>query len=201
MVNISLRTLSRPDETKLRDIYCNLGLDYEEKVLPSIVNEVLKAVVAKYNASQLITMREHVSRQIRNELIARATEFNIVLDDVSITHLNFSPEYEKVVEMKQVAQQNAEKAKFFVLKAQEQKKSTILRAQGEQEAARMIGHAIKSNPAFIELRQIEAAREVAHHISKSANRVILDANSLMLNITTQEQKTKNLGTIANAAAD
>ena len=40
-------------------------------------------------------------------------DFNILLDDVSITHLNFSPEYEKAVESKQVAQQQAERAKYF----------------------------------------------------------------------------------------
>lgn len=44
-VNISLRTLYRPKEDFLPKIFSNLGLDYEERVLPSIINEVLKAVV------------------------------------------------------------------------------------------------------------------------------------------------------------
>ena len=106
---ISLRILFRPDPEYLPTIFLNLGENYEDRVLPSIGNEVLKAVVAQYNADQLLTQREKVSGEIKEILVNRARDFHITLDDVAITHLQFGKEFTQAIEGKQVAQQNAEK--------------------------------------------------------------------------------------------
>ena len=139
-VQISLRILSRPKPEALPEIMINLGEDWDERVLPSIVNEVLKATVAQYDAEQLLTEREAVSRKIRVALEKRAGEFNIILEDVSITHLMFSKEFTTAIESKQVAQQDAERSKFVVQKAEQEKLAVVILAEGEGEAAELISN-------------------------------------------------------------
>ncbi|RSH80899.1 prohibitin-1 [Apiotrichum porosum] len=170
MVSLTLRVMSRPDVNHLSEIYQNLGLDYDERVLPSIGNEVLKATVAQFDASELITNREIVSARIRDDLLNRAKEFNLVLEDVSITHMTFGKEFTTAVEQKQIAQQDAERAKFVVEKAEQERQAAVIRAEGEAEAASTISAALaKAGDAFVQFRKIETAREIAGSLSQSRN--------------------------------
>lgn len=182
MVNIGLRVLARPQASMLPDMYRKLGLDFDERVLPSIMNEVLKSVVAQFNASQLITMRQEVSLLIRRQLTDRAKDFFIILDDVSITDLSFGREYTAAIEAKQVAQQEAQRAHYQVEKAIQERQQKIVQAEGEAKAATLLGNALKSNPGYLKLRRIRAAQNVSNTISNSQNMVFLDAGALMLNV-------------------
>lgn len=79
-----------------------------------------------------------MSLLVRRELTERAQDFNIILDDVSITELSFGKEYTAAVEAKQVAQQEAQRAAFVVERAKQERQQKIVQAEGEAEAAKMI---------------------------------------------------------------
>jgi prohibitin 2 len=156
---------------------------------------------------------------VRDNLTQRALKFNIVLDDVSITHVAFSPEFTHAVEAKQVCYNNiiicyfvsllcfwgrstnSSACSIFSRSSYPGKtgihsvwhrwylscwldlfaQSIIIRASGEAKSAELIGEAMRTNKGFLELRRLEAARDIANLLATSGNRVMLDSQSLLLN--------------------
>ncbi|EPY42715.1 prohibitin [Angomonas deanei] len=180
---MAVRVLYQPDVNELHQIYRHLGVNYSETVLPSLINEIIRAVIAQFNAADLLQKRPEVSHQIALMLAERAKRFSIVITDVSITQMSFGKEYTHAVEAKQVAQQMAERAKFRVEQALQEKEAAILLAKGEAQAATLVGNAAKNNPAFFELRGLEAARKIAAQLKENGQgRYLLDSDSLYLNV-------------------
>ena len=105
-----------------------------------------------YTIAILNLNSSQVSLLIRKQLIDRARDFNIILDDVSITELSFGKEYAAAVEAKQIAQQEAQRAAYLVEKAKQEKQQKIVQAEGEAAAALMLGNAISKNPGYLKLR-------------------------------------------------
>jgi prohibitin 1 len=185
-VEIRLRLLFRPDQERLFQIHKTLGGSYQDTVLPSVGNEVMKTIIAQYDAEQLMKQRDQVSKTIRKEISEQLKAFDIMLDDVSITHLAFSREFSKSVEDKQVAEQQAERQKFIVQMAEQEKLAQIKKAEGEAEAAKMVSAALAQyGKAFVEVKRIDAAKDIAETLSKSNNVMYLPGNNganLLLNM-------------------
>lgn len=180
-INFEIRVLYKPDALRLKEIYRSLGKNYAEKVLSAVVKEVSKTIIAQYNAQELLSQREQVSADIKAALRERLGLFNILLDEISITQLSFSKEYEHAIEEKQIAQQTAERFKFVVEKAKQIKKSHVIAAEGDAQAIHLLGQSLQESPLFLELFRIETSKEIADVLGKSRNRVMLDSNALLIN--------------------
>lgn len=125
-----------------------------------------------------------VSQRVSEDLTERAKQFGFILDDISITHLTFGREFTQAVEMKQVAQQEAEKARFVVEKAEQQKLAAIISAEGDAAAAELLAKSFAdAGDGLVELRRIEAAEDIAYQLSRSRGVAYLPGNqSTLLNL-------------------
>ncbi len=136
-------------------IYQNLGIQYKERIIDPAVQEVVKAVTAKYTAVELITQREKVRSEIKELLRQRLVGYNIAVDDFSIINFKFSPQFTQAIESKQTAEQFALKAQRDLERIKIEAEQKVAQATAEAEALRLQ----KSNitPDLIKLRQIEAS--------------------------------------------
>jgi len=112
----------------------------------------------------------------------RAKDFSIILDDVAITDTQFSPLFTQSIEAKQIAQQEAFQARYVVMQAKEEKKQKIVSAEGEAASARLVGEALKENPAYLKLQRIEYGKKISKNIANGGNKVMLPADNLLLDI-------------------
>ena len=87
-------------------VYKNVGMGFEEVLITPAVNEVLKAVTAKYTAVELVSSRAEVSMLLDDGLNEKLNDYGIFINELNIINWDFSEEYINAVEAKQVAEQN-----------------------------------------------------------------------------------------------
>ena len=126
-------------------IYTEVGMGYEDVLITPSINEVLKAVTAKYTAQELVGNRVDVSVQLDESLNAKLNEYGIYVDDLNIINWDFSEEYIAAIEAKQVAEQNliktrTEQEQALVIANTEAQKQVIA-AQAEADKIKLLADA------------------------------------------------------------
>ena len=120
-------------QDKANVVYQSIGIQFKERIIDPAVQEVVKAVTAKYTAEELITKRPAVSEAMRANLAERLMEHNIAVDAFSIVGFSFSKIFMEAIESKQTAEQLALKAKRDLdrIKIEAEQKITAARAEAE----------------------------------------------------------------------
>lgn len=106
------------DSGRITDIHKNIGPGYKLRIIDPAVQEVFKAASAKFTAAQLVQNRQDVKNDAVTNIKSRLESRGIIVDDFSIINFEFSLEFAKAIEQKQVAQQNAERANFTLQQSQ-----------------------------------------------------------------------------------
>lgn len=137
-------------------IYQQYGTDFKGKVLTPNLEASVKQTIAKYTAEELLAKRSEVQDQIETALKSSVPSM-FVVTKYALVNEQFSAEYEKAIEAKQVAQQAAEKAQNELKKAQIDAESRIAQAKGEAEAIKIQAEAIQAQGGaeYVNLKAVE----------------------------------------------
>ena len=141
-----------PDKANV--VYQTIGVQFKERIIDPAIQEVTKAVSARYSAEELITKRAAVSEAMRANLAERLLPNNIAVDAVSIVAFSFSKIFTEAIESKQTAEQLALKAKRDLDRIKIEAEQKITAARAEAESLRLQRANISLD--LIELRKVEA---------------------------------------------
>lgn len=142
-VNATVAVNYNVDPSKVGELYVQVGPEYKGRIIDPAVQEVVKAVTAKYTAEELLTKRALVTEEIQSLLSARLAVNDIQVTAVSIVNFNFSGTFNAAIEAKVTAEQNALA-----------EKNNLAAAQFKAQAIRVTSEAA-NNEKYIQLQRLE----------------------------------------------
>ncbi|NET54241.1 MAG: prohibitin family protein, partial [Merismopedia sp. SIO2A8] len=131
------------------------------KVVAPQTQEAFKIAAAKRTAEQSITERRNLKQDFDDTLGRRLEKYAVDVIDTSVIDLNFSPEFARAVEEKQIAEQRAQRAVYVAQEAEQQAQADVNRAQGKAEAQRLLADTLNDEGGDLVLQKeaIQAWRE------------------------------------------
>lgn len=141
---VSLNWHILPEQANV--IFQHIGTedDIVAHIITPAIAEIIKAVIARYTAEEMITRRDQVKTEVDTALTTRLLAYNLVVDDVSLINVHFSQQFREAVEAKQIAEQEAKQAEFVAQKAIRQAEIEINLAKGKAEAHRILQDTLTS---------------------------------------------------------
>ncbi len=133
-VQMSIAVNYRIDSERVIELYKNVGMNYRSIILEPAIEESIKAVTSQYTAEELITNRSEVSQKCMEELSKKVEKYGILVKDFNITNFSFSPEFDRAIEEKQVAEQKVLTAKQELEKEKIEAEKKIVVAEAEKKA-------------------------------------------------------------------
>lgn len=140
----------RVSTTASASLYQNVGLDFDNVIVKPAIQECVKAVSANFTAEELITNRQMISSQMEEAILQKISPFGLNIEVFNIINFDFSDEFNRAIEEKQTAQQNALKAEQDLVRIKVEAEQTIEQARAEAEAYRLKNEQITENVILME---------------------------------------------------
>lgn len=172
-VDLDISILFHPDPLRIADLHRLIGPDYEAKIVRPAGRSVARTAVAKYTVIDVYgPKRTALQDEIAAELKALFEKNYIVLDSLLVRNVDFTPEFKQAIELKQIAQQEAERKKYELEKEKVEKERKIIAAEGDAESIRLRGEALSRNPALIQYEYVQK-------ITPGVQTIITDGRSIL----------------------
>jgi prohibitin 1 len=127
---------------KVNDLFIKVGKDYIANVVEPTVNECVKAATAQFPVEEIIVKRDLLKQQIEETLRVKLIAYNIVVENANLVNIKFDPEFEKIVEQKQIEEQKIKTAEYVKQQAEQNKMATIAKAEGEARAQQLLRESV-----------------------------------------------------------
>jgi prohibitin 1 len=127
---------------KVNDLFIKVGDNYIQNVVEPTVNECVKAASAQFPVEEIIVKRDLLKQQIEDTLRTKLLAYNIVVENANLVNIKFDPEFERIVEQKQIEEQKIKTAEYVKQQAEQNKLATIARAEGEAKAQQLLRESV-----------------------------------------------------------
>lgn len=173
VVKVDVSVRFHIDKTKIAELHSRVGIGYIDKVIRPQVRNVVRLAVSAYPVTEVYTeKRIEVQNTSARELSTKFAANYLVLDEVLVRRVTFSPEFQKAIELKQIAQQEAQRMQYVLERERLEKDRKIIEAEGEAESIRLKGEVLAKNPALIQYEYVQK-------ITPGVNTIITDGKSIL----------------------
>ena len=140
----------RVNKSSSAEIYKNVGTDFTNVIVNPAIQECVKSIAAKYTAEQLITNRAVVSTEMEEAISQKINPYGLSIEVFNIVNFDFSEEFNKAIEAKQTAQQEALKAEQDLERIKVEAEQTVEKAKAEAEAYKLKNEQITEKVIMME---------------------------------------------------
>lgn len=172
-VDVDISVQYHPDPNQIVELHRLIGIDYENKIVVPSARSITRTAVSRYPVIEVYgATRTQIQEEISSELRALFAKSFLVLDGLLLRNVDFTAEFKKAIELKQIAQQEAERKKYELEKERIEKERKIIEAEGEAQSIRLRGDALAKNPALIQYEYVQK-------ITPGVQTIITDGRSIL----------------------